>query len=88
MASNDGENWVTLKTHDDDHALTDKGYAFTWKVRSNGFFYRSFRIQMIGPSSSGNNVLNCDGIELQGQVLKGGVIFEVGTQKTAEKFEV
>ena len=89
LASNDEKKWVTLREHCDDHALSAVSNANTWSVDCGRFFYRYFRVEMTGPSSSKDGILQICAWELQGAVLRNGRIHAIGEERIggAEKFE-
>mgnify|MGYP001456268586 CR=1 FL=1 len=70
--SNDGNNWTTLRNHNNDQSLPDSGYSEAgWAVDGcDPGGYRFLRIFQHGYDSSGYHHLMCSGIEFYG-VLKG-----------------
>jgi hypothetical protein len=69
----DGADWETLRTHTDDEALPQKGFATAgWAVEGGKGAFSQFRLLMTGETSSGENRLNCAGLELYGALLPGG----------------
>eukprot|EP00954_Amorphochlora_amoebiformis_P001562 119973-Amorphochlora_amoeboformis.AAC.2 len=77
-ASNDGQEWVTLKEHVNDTKIVGKNCTATWPIKvlahqQHGWSY--FRIFMTGPNSSGRNYLCCAGIEFYG-ILQGKFLDE------------
>lgn len=68
QASNDGIHWVTVKKHEEDGALSEKGGTHTWPVQSRGA-YRIWRIKQTGLNSNKHKYLACSGIEFYGQLF-------------------
>eukprot|EP01084_Bolivina_argentea_P250100 418904_1 len=68
QASNDGIHWVTVKKHEEDSSLSEKGAAHTWPVQSRGA-YRIWRIKQTGLNSNKHKYLACSGIEFYGQLF-------------------
>ena len=68
QASNDGIHWVTVKKHEEDSALSEKGATHTWPVQSRGA-YRIWRIKQTGLNSNKHKYLACSGIEFYGQLF-------------------
>ena len=73
QASNDGQDWTTLRVHADDRSLSDQPMSVAaWPIDAGtipGRSFRHFRILQTGKNSSGNNYLMCAGIELYGLLL-------------------
>ena len=68
----DGADWETLRTHTDDGALPDEGFATAgWAVEGGKGAFSQFRLLMTGPNSGGYNYLLCAGMELYGTLLPG-----------------
>ncbi|ETO35939.1 hypothetical protein RFI_01125, partial [Reticulomyxa filosa] len=67
QASNDGVHWVTVKKHEDDQGLNEKGATHTWPVQGRGA-YRIWRIKQTGLNSNKHKYLACSGIEFYGQL--------------------
>ncbi|ETO36723.1 hypothetical protein RFI_00341, partial [Reticulomyxa filosa] len=67
QASNDGVHWVTVKKHEDDQGLNEKGASHTWPVQGRGA-YRIWRIKQTGLNSNKHKYLACSGIEFYGQL--------------------
>lgn len=68
QASNDGVHWVTIKKHEDDTALAEKGASHTWPIQSRGA-YRIWRIKQTGLNSNKHKYLACSGMEFYGQLV-------------------
>ena len=68
QASNDGIRWVTVKKHEEDTSLNEKGATHTWPVQSRGA-YRIWRIKQTGLNSNKHKYLACSGIEFYGQLF-------------------
>ena len=70
--SNDGNNWTTLRNHNNDQSLPNSGFSEAgWAVDGcDPGGYRFLRILQHGSDSSGYSYLMCAGIEFYG-VLKG-----------------
>ena len=70
--SNDGNNWTTLRNHNNDQSLPNSGFSEAgWAVDGcDPGGYRFLRILPHGNNSNGNPQLVCSGIEFYG-VLKG-----------------
>ena len=69
-ASNDGHNWVVLRTHTDDNALNGKGSTASWPIErpeSKGAF-SLFRLYQTGVNSNAHHYLACSGWEMYGKL--------------------
>jgi hypothetical protein len=68
--SNDGHNWVILRTHTDDPALNGKGSTATWPIErpeTKGAF-SLFRLYQTGVNSNAHHYLACSGWEMYGKL--------------------
>ncbi|XP_065182623.1 E3 ubiquitin-protein ligase HECTD1-like [Sycon ciliatum] len=74
QVSCDGNEWLTLKSHKGDDALTDPGSMHTWHltdVPATEEGWRHMRIQITGPNSSGQtHYLSLSGFEVYGTVVQ------------------
>ena len=73
----DDADWETLRTHTDDGALADEGFATAgWAVEGGKGAFSQFRVLQTGKNSSGENArcnfLACAGLELYGALVPGG----------------
>ena len=71
QACNDDVNWVVLREHSNDTSMGTSAYCEGhWEVNSpaSNTSYRHFRILQTGKNSSGNDNLNCCGMELYGKL--------------------
>lgn len=67
QGSNDNENWITLKRHENDHSLNRGGATKTWNIDNCNEYYRYFKIQMTGKNHNDNCWhLMCHAFELYG----------------------
>ena len=69
QASVDGENWVTLKRHDNDTTISNFGDIGTWYVNGNDFF-TYFRVMLTGAEKRGMYHLCLSGFELYGELRR------------------
>lgn len=66
LGSADGEEWVTLRHHDNDKALDGRFATQTFAVRRSSAL-RHFRLEMLDVNSSHNHELRVSGFELYGE---------------------
>eukprot|EP01006_Ploeotia_vitrea_P052211 TRINITY_DN67660_c9_g12_i2.p1 TRINITY_DN67660_c9_g12~~TRINITY_DN67660_c9_g12_i2.p1 ORF type:complete len:1039 (+),score=601.97 TRINITY_DN67660_c9_g12_i2:75-3191(+) len=69
QGSNDGYNWETLRKHQNDESLQQKGQAFIWPLNVESF-YRMFRVLQWGPNSNQHNYLALSGFEIYGTLAQ------------------
>ena len=67
QGSVDGQNWITLKKHENDTSLNDKGKTKTWNVDCNEW-YSHFRVRMLDKNDNGHWYLCCSGFEIYGHL--------------------
>ena len=66
--SNDGSQWTTLRNHSNDSSLSGQPHSVAgWAVDSQTA-YRYLRVFQHGKSSSNDNYLMCNGLELYGDL--------------------
>ncbi|XP_076816720.1 E3 ubiquitin-protein ligase HECTD1-like isoform X3 [Clavelina lepadiformis] len=72
QGSKDGQNWVTLYSHTDDHSLNEPGSTATWPIlqqESETKGWRHFRLQQNGKNASKQmSYVSMSGFELYGTV--------------------
>ncbi|KMS93883.1 hypothetical protein BVRB_026960, partial [Beta vulgaris subsp. vulgaris] len=68
--SNDGHNWVTLRSHSNDRSLNTRGATHTWDIPNITESYSHFRIYMTGLNSNEHWYLALSGFEIYG-ILDG-----------------
>ena len=66
--SNDGSNWITLKSHSNDSTIADFGAIGSWSVDCN-VFYKFFRILLTGLTKTMTHYLSVSGFELYGTLV-------------------
>jgi len=66
----DGENWTTIRQHDNDESLRFKGQSYTWLLRKIDSYYSMFRIFQFDKNSNNHYYLAISGFEIYGEVLR------------------
>jgi hypothetical protein len=70
QGSEDGQEWHTLRLHEDDQSLAATPFSVAgWAVEAGGWRYRHFRVLQHGKNSDGYDYLACCGIELYGELF-------------------
>ncbi len=67
----DGIKWTTIKKHINDGELNGKGKSFTWTINNCEYYFKQFRIRMIGVNDNHHNYLCCSGFEIYGSCKRG-----------------
>jgi len=68
-ASNDGTNWICLRTHKDDSSLEKKGQFASWEISNVNESFSQFRVIMTGKNSNDHWYLALSGFEIYGTLL-------------------
>lgn len=68
-ASNDGDNWTDLSTHEDDRSLDRRGAVHTWPLPGVRQAYRFFRVRQTGRNSNNHHYLALSGMEFYGDLF-------------------
>jgi hypothetical protein len=66
--SNDGRNWVILRTHIEDKGLDFKGATHTWPIENQRGAYSMFRVYQTGNNSNNHLYLALSGFEVYGKL--------------------
>ena len=70
QGSQDGQEWHTLRLHENDQSLAAQGSSVAgWAVEAGGRRYRHFRVLQHEKNSYGDDLLLCCGIELYGELF-------------------
>jgi len=67
--SNDGTNWVCLRSHKDDASIISRGQSFSWDLPGITESYSRFRILMTGKNSNDHWYLALSGFEIYGKLI-------------------
>eukprot|EP01047_Picozoa_sp_COSAG01_P029033 COSAG01_NODE_1976_length_8750_cov_16.090625_10_plen_479_part_00 len=76
QGSEDGVTWTTLRRHDDDPTMEERGRVVAhWAVEGVTASFRHFRVHQHGPNAKGlraykGHALYCNGIELYGTLTE------------------
>ncbi|XP_044179729.1 E3 ubiquitin-protein ligase Ufd4-like [Acropora millepora] len=90
QGSLDGEEWTTLKTHENDQGLQEsKSYCTcTWPIEGKSNAFRYFKILQTGKNSTGNLGIFLSGIELYGVLIETGLNVSTDLPKSANDGKV
>jgi len=66
----DGENWTSIREHNNDESLRFKGQSYTWLLRNVSSYYSMFRIFQFDKNSNNHYYLAISGFEIYGEVLR------------------
>jgi len=70
-ASVDGDNWITLRTHEEDKTFSNENIVGNWDINDTSQEkYQYFRIYQTGFSEGGYYHLSCCCFEIYGRVFK------------------
>lgn len=69
QGSNDGENWVTLRTHSEDESITSNEY-FGFSIERCKIECKFLRVKQMGKNSRGNFHLSIGGFEVFGMLFE------------------
>ena len=71
QGSEDGDQWHTLRRHDNDTSLADPAFSTAdWSVEADGRSFRHFRVHQHARNSDNKDYLMCCGIELYGTLVE------------------
>ena len=74
--SENGQQWITLRTHRNDASLDKKDATHTWNIDNCNQFFTYFRIYMTGKDSGGHWYLCCSGFEIYGIVISNRMLIK------------
>jgi len=66
----DGENWKSLREHNNDQSLRFKGQSYTWTLHNVTASYSMFRIFQFDKNSNNHYYLALSGFEIYGDVVR------------------
>ena len=69
---NDGQDWVTLRTHVDDHSIKLPGHYASWPVTSHAALlpYHMFRLLLTGQNAGKSQNMCLSYMEFYGDFLR------------------